>query len=122
MQSRFRVSLYAAVREYTRTHRHPCLALCLELPAYSPGCGTSAEVRRIEASGAYDAAFERPQAPIIGKGHVLARLLPVGRKVTRPTTFNLCDRNGDVHEFVGEALDTTFNVLIFACPTSVFRK
>jgi hypothetical protein len=122
MQSRFKVSLYAAVREYTRTHHAPCLALCLELPVFSPSGGTSAEVRRIEASGAFDAAFERPQAPIIGKGHVLARLLPVGRKVTRPTTFNLCDRNGDVHEFVGEALDTTFNVLIFACPTSVFKK
>jgi len=121
LQRQFKVSLYAALREYTRTHRFPCFALCLELPEFCQISGFTAQVRRIEASEQYDLEFERPQAQSITPRHVLGTLVPFGRRATRPTTFVLTDKAGQPHEFVGEALDTTFNVLIFACPVSAFR-
>jgi hypothetical protein len=36
--------------------------------------------------------------------------------MTRPTTISITDRNGQAHECVAEAFDTTFNVLILVYP------
>ncbi len=117
----FGVSLYAGLREYARTHRHPCLALALERPTFCPNGRFRSDVRRIEVSAAYAAQFPLPTAQVITSKHVLGPLVPFMRRATKPTTFRIRDRAGMDHEFVGEALDTTFNVLIFACPTSVFK-
>ena len=116
----FKVSLYAGLREYTRTHRHVCIAMAVERPVSCPTNGWSAEIRRVETSLAYEHRFGRPQSMVIAKTNPFWHLLPYG-KATRPTTFQLTDLNGEKHEFIGEALDTTFNILIFACPTSLFK-
>jgi hypothetical protein len=42
--------------------------------------------------------------------------VPIGRKMTRPTTLSLTDRNGTPHECVAEAFDTTYNVIILLYP------
>lgn len=122
LQRDFKVSLYAGLREYTRTHHHPCFALALEAPEFCAKNGFKVEVRRAEASQAFEARFGRPQTQIITAKHTLGCLVPFGRKATRPTTFHLTDLNGEHHEFIGEALDTTFNILIFACPVAVFKQ
>lgn len=121
LQRSFKVSLYASLREYTRTHHLPCIGICFERPTFCPKSGFSAEVRRIEASPSFDAQFSRPTAKFVTASHPLGNLIPIGSKVTRPTTFLLHDRNGDPQEFIGEALDTTFHILVFACPTAAFR-
>jgi len=60
--------------------------------------------------------FGLPADTVITLDHWLGRLLPVGRKMTRPTTLSLTDKNGVRHECVAEAFDTTYNVLILLYP------
>ena len=38
--------------------------------------------------------------------------------MTRATPISITDRNGQAHECLAEAFDTTFNVLILAYPVS----
>jgi hypothetical protein len=121
IHKRFNVSLYAGLREYARTHRHVCIAMAIEKPAFCPQNGYSAEIRRVETSLAFEEQFGKPRLPVITKQHPLWPLVPFG-KVTKPTTVWLTDLAGEKREFIGEALDTTFNILIFACPTSLFKK
>lgn len=117
----FKVSLYAGLREYTRTHRQVCIAMAVETPRFCPIDGYSAEIRRAETSLAFEQQFGRPQLPTLTRTHPFWPLVPHGR-ATKPTIILLTDLNGDQHEFIGEALDTTFNILIFACPVSLFRN
>lgn len=116
----FKVSLYAGLREYARTHRHVCIAMAIESPKHCPTNGFCSEIRRVETSLAFETQFGRPQSAVITKNSVFWPLVPFG-KVTKPTTFQLVDRNGEKHEFIGEALNTTFNILVFACPTALFQ-
>ncbi|WP_425228830.1 ImmA/IrrE family metallo-endopeptidase [Sphingomonas sp.] len=117
----FKVSLYAGLREYTRTHRHVCIAMAVEEPARCPVNGLSAAIRRFETSLAFEEQFGRPTASQISKTHPFWPLIPFG-SATKPTLFHLTDLNGDRHQFIGEALNTTFNILLFACPTSMFKQ
>lgn len=122
LQRAFKVSLYAALRQYARTHHLPCIAICCEIPTFCHVNGFICDVRRIEVSVAYESQFGMLTIDRITAGHPLGRLIPFGRKATRPTMFTVTDRDGNRHEFVGEALDTTFNVLVFACPVNVFKN
>lgn len=117
----FKASLYAGLREYTRTHRHVCIAMAIEKPAMCPINGFSAKIRRYETSLAFEKQFGLPKIPIITKKHPFWCLVPFGR-ATKPTLLTLTDLNGDQHEFIGEALDTTYNILLFACPTALFKQ
>ena len=120
IHKRYQVSLYAGLREYARTHRHCCIALAIEKPTRCSEHGFRSEIRRVETSLSFENMFGKPTALEITKHHALGRLVPFG-KATKPTAVQLTDLNGDVHEFIGEALDTTFNILIFACPTAMFK-
>jgi Zn-dependent peptidase ImmA (M78 family) len=122
LQRQFKVSLYAALREYTRTHRLCCFALCCEKPTFCPQSGFSCDVRRIEVSPLFESQFGVPTLEVIAGGHRLADLVPFGRRATRPTEFTLTDKNGQTREFIGEALDTTYHVLIFACLRADFQS
>jgi Zn-dependent peptidase ImmA (M78 family) len=122
LKSKFKTSLYASVREYARTHHQICFVAALEPMEVCPTLGICARVRRVEVSPSYESQFGRPYTKVITPGHALWRLVPMhGRRVTRPTVFILTDLNGIQHEFVGEALDTTFNILLFACPKASFK-
>ena len=121
MQRGFNVSLYAGLREYARTHRHSCIAMAVEKPSLCPQNGWGAEIRRTETSFAFERRFGQPQLATITKTHPFWPLVPFG-KVTKPTIVRLTDLNGEQHEFIGEALDTTYNILIFACPTALFKS
>jgi hypothetical protein len=118
---RYKVSLYAGLREYTRTHQHSCIALAIENPTRCPTNGFRAEIRRVETSLSFELKFGRPTALEVTKIHALGRLVPFG-KATKPTTIQLTDLNGDVHQFIGEALNTTHNILLFACPLAMFES
>jgi hypothetical protein len=118
LAGKFGASVYASAREYARTSRRACLVHVLEPMVYSADGGFRADVRRIEPSPSFSARFGIPSDSTISGGHVLGKLLPIGRKMTRPTSFTVTDRNGDRQEVVGEAFDTRYNVLVLIYATA----
>lgn len=113
---KFGASVYASAREFARTNPRACAVYVLEMPRFVVGHGYRYEVRRVEVSSTFGAMFGLPLADAIVPGHPIAPLLPIGRKMTRPTNFVLSDRNGLRHECVGEAFDTSYNVLVLIYP------
>lgn len=118
----FGSSLYASVREFARTNARACVVYVLEQPEFVPGDGFRAEVRRIEPSPRFQAEFGIPKDVSITPRHTIGKLVPIGRKMTRPTTLMLTDLNGDQHECVGEAFDTTYNILILVYPVNALGR
>ncbi len=118
----FGASLYASVREFARTNARACVVYVLERPEFVPGDGFRAEVRRIEPSPRFQAEFGKPQDVVITPTHTIGKLVPIGRKMTRPTTLMLTDLNGDQHECVGEAFDTTYNILVLVYPVKALNS
>lgn len=112
----FGASIYASCREFARTHRRACAVYVLEPITYSGELGPWAEVRRIEVSPLFAQQFGRPSETVITSRHSLGRVLPVGRRITKATPISITDRNGQAHECLAEAFDTTFNVLILVHP------
>lgn len=116
LASKFGASVYASCREYTRTHHCACAVYILEPIRHCARSGARAEVRRIEVSPSFAQQFGRPADTVIALDHSLGRVLPVGRRMTKPITVSITDRNGQAHECLAEAFDTTFNVLILVYP------
>ena len=54
--------------------------------------------------------------------HALGCLLPIGRKMSRPTTLTMTDLNGSAYECLAEAFDTTHNVLILLYPVAALTR
>lgn len=119
---KFGASVYASCREFVRTHHRACVIYILEPVAYCERTGARAEVRRIEASPAYLKQFRRPDDDVITLDHSLGRVLPIGRKMTRPTTVSITDRNGQAHECIAEAFNTTFNILLLVYPVKALTS
>lgn len=118
----FGASVYASMREFARTNHRACIVFVLEPIQFVPGVGARAEVRRIEASPSFKMQFGVPNDTAITLDHWLGSILPIGRKMTRPTTLSFRDRNGIAHECVAEAFDTTYNVLILLYPTKALTR
>jgi hypothetical protein len=116
LAGKFGASIYASCREYVRTHHRACAVYILEPLQASDDLAFRAEVRRIEVSPLFEKQFGRPSEQAITSRHSLGRVLPIGRKMTRPTTVSFTDRNGQAHECLAEAFDTTFNILILVYP------
>jgi hypothetical protein len=116
LSTKFGASVYASTREFARTNHRPCLVYILEPIQISPGFAAYADVRRIEASPSFAQQFGIPNVERINASHALSNLLPIGRKMTKPTQLVYSDRNGDRHECLGEAFDTTHNVLLLIYP------
>lgn len=122
LAGKFGASVYASCREFVRTHHRACVIYILEPVTYCERTGARAEVRRIEASPAYLRQFRRPDETVITLDHSLGRVLPIGRKMTRPTTVSITDRNGQAHECLAEAFDTTFNILLLVYPVKALTS
>lgn len=116
LAKRFGASVYASAREFARTNNRACVVYILEPITYVDGSGAQAIVRRIEPSPEFLKQFGRPDESVITLDHALGPVLPIGRKMTRPMTLSLTDRNGTNHECIAEAFDTTWNVLILLYP------
>lgn len=112
----FGSSIYSSCREFVRTHQRACAVYILEPITFCEKTGARAEVRRIEASPAYLRQFRRPDDLEITLNHSLGRALPVGEKMTRPTSVSITDRNGHAHECLAEAFNTGYNVLLLVYP------
>jgi len=116
LAGKFGASIYASCREFARTNHRACAVYVLEPITYHPETGPRAEVRRIEVSPSFGQRFGRPAETVITRAHSLGRVLPIGRKMTRATSVSMTDLNGQAHECLAEAFDTTFNVLILVYP------
>lgn len=116
LAKKFGASVYASVREFARTNPRSCAVYVLEPAEFVAGDGFRAAVRRVELSSSFRNQFGPVDDLAITSKHALGPLVPIGRKMTRPTTFSLRDRNGISHECVGEAFDTTYNILMLIYP------
>ncbi len=116
LAQKFKASVYASAREYARTNPRACVVYVLEPIEFVQGRGAQASVRRIEPSPGFVRQFGKPSETLITLDHRLGPLLPIHRKMTRPQSLPLTDLNGDDHECIGEAFDTTHNVLILLYP------
>jgi IrrE N-terminal-like domain len=112
----FGASIYASCREYARSNHRACAVYVLEPIIDSGQSGPHTEIRRIEVSPSFAYRFGRPTDTVITRYHSLGRVLPVGRRMTRATPVSITDRNGQAHECLAEAFDTTFNVLVLVYP------
>lgn len=117
LAKKFGASVYASVREFARTNPRACIVYVLEPVQFVEGDGFRAEIRRVEASPKFRAEFGVPSDTAITLDHHLGPIVPIGRKMTRPRTLSIVDKNGATHECVAEAFDTTYNVLILLYPT-----
>jgi hypothetical protein len=122
LAGKFGASIYASCREFARTHHRACAVYILEPVSYCEKTGACAQVRRAEASPSYLKQFRRPDEEVITLDHSLGRVLPIGRKMSRPTAVSITDRNGQAHECVAEAFDTTYNVLILVYPVKALTS
>ncbi len=113
LRKKFGASVYASAREFARTNHRDCLIVVCEITEMRDGYGVVAPIRRIIPSPSFEAKFPIPEDTFLHPDHALGPMLPVGRqRRIKPTTFGLRDRNGDLQELVGEALDTTYNLII----------
>ena len=109
LAKKFGASVYASAREFARTNQRACVVYILEPIEYADRIGAQAAVRRIEPSPLFITQFGRPAETVITLDHALGSVLPIGRKMTKPRSMSLVDRNGTKHECVAEAFDTTWN-------------
>ncbi|MDR3410742.1 MAG: ImmA/IrrE family metallo-endopeptidase [Formivibrio sp.] len=116
LAKKFGASIYASAREYARTNHRACIVYVLEPVQMCEEIGFSAVVRRIEPSPSFEQQFGRPVETVVTPDHYLGDIVPLGRKMTRPTAVVLTDKNGVRHECLAEAFDTTYNVLILLYP------
>jgi hypothetical protein len=118
---KFGSSVYASCREFVRTHHRACAVFVLEPIIYDREGHPMARVRRIEVSASYEQRFGRPVEDVIGMSHSIGRALPIGRRMTRPTTISITDRNGQAVECIAEAFDTKFNIFVLICPLTDYH-
>jgi hypothetical protein len=116
LAQKFGASIYASAREFARTHHRACVVYVLEPLEYLDGDGVRAAVRRIEASPSFIAQFGKPNDKDITPDHILGSVLPVGPRMTRPTSLSLKDKGGVRHECVAEAFDTKHNIIVLLFP------
>ena len=114
----FGSSIYAATREYARTNPRACVVFALDPLESGSGSELRAPVRRIESSPAYVARFGRPTVKAVTPDHLLWPVMPIHRKMTRAVPLTIADLNGQRHECLAEAFDTTYNILILLYPVT----
>jgi Zn-dependent peptidase ImmA (M78 family) len=117
LASKFGASIYASCREFARTNKRECLIIVLNPAEYCNGAGLRCAVRRIEPSPSFRAKFSIPTEEWITLDHPLGRMIPrYGKRLIKPTSFAMRDRNGDSQECVAESFDTKHNVIILVYP------
>ena len=111
---KFGASLYASFREYVRRHHKTCAVIVLEPTTFCSARGYHAAIRRIECSGTFSRQFGAGNfSNEIAVADTLFTLIPLApRKMTKPTSFELRDLNGDRHEFVGEGFRTNYQTFL----------
>ncbi|MEX2672840.1 MAG: ImmA/IrrE family metallo-endopeptidase [Phycisphaeraceae bacterium] len=118
LAKRYGASAYSAVRRYVSTHHKACAVLVLNPPEIAPGDGFVATLRRAIVSPHFSEQFGNLLwAETYTPDDRFGAMIPMGgRRMSRPRTCTLTDRNGLSHECVGEAFTTGYQVFILIRP------
>lgn len=113
LSKKFGASAYAAIRRYVNTNDRCCVVVVLNPPELCGGHGFRAEVRRqVPSQSFYEQFRELPLPKLITPDHVLGGLVPIGKRMSGARPIELVDANGDRHECLAEAFDSTRQVFI----------
>lgn len=124
LSKKFGASIYASLREYVRRNERACAVIVLNPVEVCPVFGMRSALRRLELSPLFQKRFGELQVPEhIDRMSPLTEFVPLGgRKMSRPGTLTLEDRNGDLVEFVAEGFATPYNSFILIHAASDLRK
>ncbi|PDS75033.1 ImmA/IrrE family metallo-endopeptidase [Rhizobium sp. L43] len=124
LSKKFGASAYASMREYVRRNERACAVIVLNPLEICPVLGMRSELRRVEFSPLFQKRFGELKLPEhVDRLSPLADFVPLaGRRMSRPGTLRLEDKNGDVVEFVAEGFATPFNSFILIHATAELKK
>lgn len=123
LSKKYGASVYATVRRYVSTNARACAVVVLEPIELQAGPGFQARLRRFISSPAFDEQFGQMDWPkTFTPDDAIGKIVPVGRKMSRPQTLDLVDANGKNHECVAEAFDSTYQIFILIYPQAALTK
>lgn len=124
LSKKFGASIYASLREYVRRNQRACAVIVLNPVEVCPVLGMRSELRRLELSPLFQKRFGELHLPgQIDRLSPLAEFIPLaGRKMSRPGTLALEDKNGDLVEFIAEGFATPYNSFILIHAASGLKK
>jgi hypothetical protein len=124
LSKKFGASAYASMREYVRRNERACAVIILNPVEICPVLGMRSELRRVEHSPLFHKRFGELKLPDhVDRLSPLAEFIPLGgRRMSRPGSLRLEDKNGDVVEFVAEGFATPFNSFILIHATAELKK
>lgn len=120
LSKRYGSSIYAAIRRYVTTNSLACAVVVFEKPVDVYPI-TRLEVRRVVGSPRFETQFGRNwHKDYYGPGEFFIEHLPLN-KFSRASTLRVKDLNGDPHNCIAEAFNSTKQIffLIRAAETSV---
>jgi len=113
LSKKFGASIYATVRRYVSENHRACAVLVLNPPELKRGPVFVAELRRVIVSAEFERRFGSLQWPqFFEPSDPIGAMVPIGRRMSRPRTVCLVDRNKLRHEFVAEAFTQTHQVFV----------
>ncbi|QKD20583.1 ImmA/IrrE family metallo-endopeptidase [Mesorhizobium sp. NZP2077] len=114
LSKKFGASIYASLREYVRRNTRACAVIVLNPVEVCPLLGMTSPLRRVEISPLFQKRFGELILPEqIDGANPLASFIPLGgRKMSKPGTLPMEDRNGQIVEFVAEGFGTPYNTFI----------
>lgn len=124
LSKKFGASAYASMREYVRRNERACAVIVLNPVEICSVLGMRSELRRVELSPLFQKRFGELKLPKhVDRLSPLAEFVPLaGRRMSRPGTLRLEDKNGDVVEFIAEGFATPFNSFILIHATAELKK
>ena len=112
LAKKFGASIYASIREYARTNLNTCVLYVLDPTVSFGGDDMQVPVQRIVPSYPFIAQFGEPTDATITPDHFLWPVLMIGGRMKGPVSIMIRDKNGEPHECVAEAINTTYNLLV----------
>lgn len=111
---KYGASVYASIRRYVHKNERACVVLVLDPPVVTDGIGFRASLRRVVPSPTFVQTVGAPSWPaVFTPDDELGGMVPLGkRRMSRPQTLSLTDRNGTNHECVAEAFATPYQTFI----------
>lgn len=111
---KYGASAYASIRRYVMKNERACVVLVLDPPVFTDDVGFRATLRRVVPSPAFVQTVGAPAWPeIFTPDDQLGDMVPLGkRRMSRPRTIAITDRNGTDHECLAEAFATPYQVFI----------
>jgi hypothetical protein len=111
---KYGASAYSSIRRYVMKNERACVVLVLDPPVLTDGVGFQATLRRVVPSPAFVQMIGAPVWPaVFTPDDELGDMVPLGkRRMSRPRTLSLTDRNGTDHECLAEAFATPYQVFI----------